>query len=182
MCRMRLRAGRCLATVRLLVAATAAQTFASVAAAGSHVLGADGARDRDPRITGFIRTCGRLVEELRPLLPPHCQRYVFADLPRVAYQCLMWTVPRVEVVNSIGLERLLQCASPSPSCTLRSRTLCPCQLLSGVKRPDHGCLHLAHGTSHDTLAPHIGKQNGCVCGAQASNVKSAATWTLPRHP
>eukprot|EP00892_Ulva_mutabilis_P005888 jgi/Ulvmu1/3671/UM017_0085.1 len=105
---MRLRAGRCLATVRLLIATTSAHTFAGVAAVGTHVLGADGARDRDPRITGFIRTAGRLVEELRPQLLPHCLRYVFSDLPRVAYQSLLWTVPRVEVVNSVGLERFLQ--------------------------------------------------------------------------
>ena len=117
---MRLRAGRCLATVRLLIATTSAHTFAGVAAVGTHVLGADGARDRDPRITGFIRTCGRLAEELRPQLLPHCLRYVFSDLPRVAYQSLLWTVPRVEVVNSVGLERFLQCAPPLPICSTSS--------------------------------------------------------------
>lgn len=110
-CRMRKRAGRCLAAVRLLVMSIAAHALGGLAGTGSHILAADGARDRDPRLQGFVRTAARLDEELRAILPRHCLQYIFADLPRTSYRMLMWSVVKVAAINGVGLDRFLQYAS-----------------------------------------------------------------------
>lgn len=89
----------------------AAHALSGLAATGSHILAADGARDRDPRLQGLVRTAGRLDEELCAVLPRHCLQYIFADLPRSSYRLLMWSVVKVEAINGVGLDRFLQCAS-----------------------------------------------------------------------
>jgi hypothetical protein len=109
--RMRVRAGRCLSTIRLHLMTTAAHTLTAVAAHGTHVLSPEGARDRDPRIHALLRTLARVEEELRPYLPRSCLLYLFADIARSCYRFVMWSVAKVEAVNNIGLERFLQCDS-----------------------------------------------------------------------
>jgi hypothetical protein len=118
---MRRRAGRCLATVRLLMMSIAVHALSGLAATGSHILAADGARDRDPRLHGLVRTSARLDEELRAVLPRHCLQYIFADLPRSSYRLLMWSVAKVEAINSVGLDRFLQYApelAPLGACNI----------------------------------------------------------------
>ena len=112
--RMRLKAGRCLAAIRLHVIAMVAEVVDAVVARGRHAVASGGGRERDPALLGLLRSMHRVEGELRPYLSPQQLLYVLADAPRVAYRLIMWSVPRVSAINSAGIERLLQCAPPWP--------------------------------------------------------------------
>ena len=118
---MRLHVGRCLAAIRLHVLLLLSAAIDATITGGRHVLRRESARERDPALQALLRGMHRVDDELRPFLTVPQLLFVFADLPRASFRVLMWSVPRVTGINTLGVERLLQCA-PAHTC---AAVLCP---------------------------------------------------------
>ncbi|KAG2428861.1 hypothetical protein HYH02_014272 [Chlamydomonas schloesseri] len=99
--------GHCSRLLRLEALMLVGAHLAPVAAA-SHLLEEEEGLELPASLGSLTRACLRASEELAPFLQPAKRAYVFGPLAATTARGMMWLLPAIHDINSLGVERMIR--------------------------------------------------------------------------
>ncbi|KXZ42768.1 hypothetical protein GPECTOR_119g399 [Gonium pectorale] len=162
-------AGHCCRLLRLEGLLLVASHLAPVAAASHVCHEGEDSLELHPSLGALTRAALRSAEELSPYLQPTKRAYVFGPMAAATARGIMWLLPAIHDINSLGVERMIRALSvlQPPLTTLVSTGGSPAGPTSGL------------GPGGSAATPSMSAGSDLVQAAAVAEAAAAAATALP---